>query len=63
LLARVIEYDVRDREGNGTGELIVLLTNARLSICRRCRVQSAATHAVSLPRCPTHPWHHVAHWP
>jgi hypothetical protein len=25
-LARVIEYDVPDREGNGTGELIVLLT-------------------------------------
>jgi transposase IS4-like protein/DDE family transposase len=26
-LARVIEYDVPDRDGNGTGELIVLLTN------------------------------------
>ena len=26
-LARVIEYDVPDRVGNGTGELIVLLTN------------------------------------
>jgi hypothetical protein len=26
-LARVIEYDVPDREGNGTGELIVLLSN------------------------------------
>ena len=25
-LARVIEYDVPDRDGNGTGELIVLLT-------------------------------------
>jgi hypothetical protein len=25
-LARVVEYDVPDREGNGTGELIVLLT-------------------------------------
>jgi hypothetical protein len=25
-LVRVIEYDVPDREGNGTGELIVLLT-------------------------------------
>ena len=25
-LARVIEYDVPDREGNGSGELIVLLT-------------------------------------
>jgi len=26
-LARVVEYDVPDRDGNGTGELIVLLTN------------------------------------
>jgi len=26
-LARVLEYDVPDRDGNGTGELIVLLTN------------------------------------
>jgi hypothetical protein len=26
-LTRVIEYDVPDRDGNGTGELIVLLTN------------------------------------
>jgi hypothetical protein len=26
-LARVIEYDVPDRDGNGTGELIVVLTN------------------------------------
>jgi hypothetical protein len=26
-LARVIEYDVPDRVGNGTGELIVLLTS------------------------------------
>jgi hypothetical protein len=26
-LARVIEYDVPDRDGNGSGELIVLLTN------------------------------------
>jgi hypothetical protein len=26
-LARVVEYDVPDREGNGTGELIVLLSN------------------------------------
>ncbi|TFV52056.1 IS4 family transposase, partial [Geodermatophilus sp. DF01-2] len=26
-LVRVIEYDVPDRDGNGTGELIVLLTN------------------------------------
>jgi hypothetical protein len=26
-LARVIEYDVPDRVGNGTGEVIVLLTN------------------------------------
>ncbi len=26
-LVRVIEYNVIDREGNGTGEVIVLLTN------------------------------------
>jgi hypothetical protein len=25
-LARLVEYDVPDRDGNGTGELIVLLT-------------------------------------
>jgi hypothetical protein len=25
--ARVVEYDVPDRAGNGTGELVVLLTN------------------------------------
>ena len=26
-LVRMIEYDVPDRDGNGTGELIALLTN------------------------------------
>jgi len=39
-LARVVEYDVPDREGNGSGELIVLLTtilDARRRPGRRTR--------------------------
>jgi hypothetical protein len=43
-LVRVVEYDVPDREGNGTGELIVLLTNILDPAAARADELAAAYH-------------------
>jgi hypothetical protein len=43
-LIRVIEYDVPDREGNGTGELIVLLTTITDPAAARADELAAAYH-------------------
>ncbi|MGH3809662.1 MAG: IS4 family transposase, partial [Pseudonocardiaceae bacterium] len=43
-LVRVIEYDVGDREGNGTGELIVLLTTITDPSGARADELTAAYH-------------------
>jgi Insertion element 4 transposase N-terminal len=43
-LVRVIEYDVPDREGNGTGELIVLLTTIIDPAAARADELAAAYH-------------------
>lgn len=43
-LARVVEYDVPDREGNGTGELIVLLTTITNPRDARADELAAAYH-------------------
>ena len=43
-LVRVVEYDVPDREGNGTGELIVLLTTILDSVAARADELAAAYH-------------------
>jgi hypothetical protein len=44
-LVRVVEYDVPDREGNGTGELIVLLSNILDPAHARADELAAAYHA------------------
>jgi hypothetical protein len=43
-LARVVEYDVPDREGNGTGELVVLLTTITDPADARAEELAAAYH-------------------
>ncbi len=43
-LARVIEYDIPDREGNGTGELIVLLTTITDPVHARADELAGAYH-------------------
>jgi hypothetical protein len=43
-LARVVEYDVPDREGNGTGELIVLLSTITDPAAARADELAAAYH-------------------
>jgi hypothetical protein len=43
-LARVVEYDVPDRDGNGTGELIVLLSNVLSPGQARADELAAAYH-------------------
>jgi hypothetical protein len=43
-LVRVVEYDVPDREGNGTGELVVLLTTILDSAAARADELAAAYH-------------------
>ena len=43
-LVRVIEYDVPDREGNGTGELVVLLTTITDPAHARAEELAAAYH-------------------
>lgn len=43
-LVRVVEYDVPDREGNGTGELIVLLSNILDPAQARADELAAAYH-------------------
>jgi hypothetical protein len=43
-LARVIEYDVPDRDGNGTGELIVLLTTITNPLDAHADELAAAYH-------------------
>jgi hypothetical protein len=43
-LVRVVEYDVPDREGNGTGELIVLLSNILDPADARADELAAAYH-------------------
>jgi hypothetical protein len=43
-LVRVIEYDVPDREGNGTGELIVLLSTITAPAAARADELAAAYH-------------------
>jgi hypothetical protein len=43
-LVRVVEYDVPDREGNGTGELIVLLTTILNPAAARADELAAAYH-------------------
>ncbi len=43
-LGRVIEYDVPDRDGNGTGELIVLLTTITKPSDAKAKELAAAYH-------------------
>jgi hypothetical protein len=43
-LVRVVEYDIPDREGNGTGELIVLLSTITDPARARARELAAAYH-------------------
>ena len=43
-LVRVIEYDVPDREGNGTGELIVVLSTITDPAAARADELAAAYH-------------------
>jgi hypothetical protein len=58
-LARVVEYDVPDRKGNGSGELIVLLTNV-LAAARARATKAPAWSAAPPPGRRTFPprdWH------